>query len=202
MGTSLIASLAAHHSIYRYVTSLLALKFRSSHREQIASLFTLSSSFLLLKQETTAFALLLGGLCPRACALLTQTSMASLGAGIPAPLARYHTIVICKGNHIKPPATRSPIQRFPSAKNLVKIPTYWKMFWYPLIKEGQLSHKYTIASLWSNAFTFGSLIEEGQWSHQIGNCARTLNSYTTSFKLQAIPTCKANKIWYQSLGSL
>ena len=56
--------------------------------------------------------------------LLRSTSMASLGAGIPAPLARYHTIVICKGNHIKPPATRSPTQRFPSAKNLIKIPNY------------------------------------------------------------------------------
>ena len=29
-------------------------------------------------------------------------------------LARYHTIVICKGNHIKPPATRSPTQKYQS----------------------------------------------------------------------------------------
>ena len=28
---------------------------------------------------------------------------------------------------------------------LIKIPTYWKMVSYPLIKEGQLSHKYAIA---------------------------------------------------------
>ena len=27
-----------------------------------------------------------------------------------------------------------------------KIPTYWKMVSYSLIKEGQLSHKYAIAS--------------------------------------------------------
>ena len=37
--------------------------------------------------------------------ILNSTSMASLGARIPAPLARYHTIVICKGNHITPPTT-------------------------------------------------------------------------------------------------
>ena len=67
MGTSLIASLAAHCSIYCHVASLLALKFRSSHREQNALLIALSSSFFLLAQETTAFAHLLGGLCPRAC---------------------------------------------------------------------------------------------------------------------------------------
>ena len=102
MGTSLIASLDTHRSISRYVASLLAQKSHSSCREQNASLITWSSSFFLL----------------------TQTSMASLGAGIPAPLVRYHTIVICKGNHIKPLATRSPTQRLPSVKNLIKIPNY------------------------------------------------------------------------------
>ena len=45
----------------------------------------------------------------------------------PIPIARSNTIVLCKGNHIKIP---------------MKIPTYWKMVSYPLIKEGQLSHKY------------------------------------------------------------
>ena len=40
--------------------------------------------------------------------------MASLGAGIPAPLARSHTIVICKENNIKPPATRSTSQKYQS----------------------------------------------------------------------------------------
>ena len=121
MGTSLIAFLAAHHSIYRYVASLLALKFRSSHREQNASLIALSSSFSLLAQETWlsliyTVAYVLGPAALRPCSgagnphpllttliasLLTQASMASFGAGIPAPLVRYHTIVICKGNHIK-----------------------------------------------------------------------------------------------------
>ena len=59
--------------------------------------------------------------------------MASLGAGIPAPLAWYHTIVICKGNHINPPLP----QEVPH-----KNTTYWKMVSYPLIKEGLRSHKY------------------------------------------------------------
>ena len=45
MGTLLIASLATHRSISRYVTSLLAPKSHSSHREQNASLITWSSSF-------------------------------------------------------------------------------------------------------------------------------------------------------------
>ena len=75
--------------------------------------------------------------------------MALLSAELPAPLARYHTVVICKGNHIKPPTTRSPTQRFPLAKNLIKIPNYsfnknshiLENGLVPLIKEGQLSHK-------------------------------------------------------------
>ena len=40
--------------------------------------------------------------------------MASLGAGIPAPLARSHTIFICKENNIEPPATRSTSQKYQS----------------------------------------------------------------------------------------
>ena len=58
--------------------------------------------------------------------------MASLGAGIPAPNSMDHTTVICKGNHIKPPPQEVPH----------KNTTYWKMVSYPLIKEGQRSHKY------------------------------------------------------------
>ena len=77
-GTSLIASLAAHRSIYCYVTSLFALKFCSSHREQNASLIALSSSFFLLAQETTAFAHLLSSLCPQACGPAVEL-------GIPIP---------------------------------------------------------------------------------------------------------------------
>ena len=45
MGTSLIASLATHRSISRYVASLLAPKSHSSRREQNASLIAWSSSF-------------------------------------------------------------------------------------------------------------------------------------------------------------
>ena len=67
MGTSLIASLDTHCSISRCVASLLAQKSHSSHREQNASLITRSSLFFLLAQETTAFAHLLGVLCPWAC---------------------------------------------------------------------------------------------------------------------------------------
>ena len=97
--------------------------------------------------------------------------------GSPLPIVRYHTIVSCKGNHIK-------------------IPRYWKMFWYPLIKEGPTETLICIlGGQQSNAFMLGSLIERGQWSHHIEkcartphaikllhhieNCARTPNSYTT-----------------------
>ena len=109
----------------------IALFVRSSHHEQITSLFALSSSFFLLKQETTAFAPLLGGLYPRACGpagsgnphpLRSMLIDVCLGKhqwrrsvpGFPLPIARSHTIVICKGNHIKPPATRSPTQKYQS----------------------------------------------------------------------------------------
>ena len=78
MGTSLRASLATHHSIYHYVASLLALKFHSSHREQIASLIAKSSLFSCLRKKRWAFAHLLGGLCPRACSPAVEL-------GIPIP---------------------------------------------------------------------------------------------------------------------
>ena len=132
MGTSLIASLATHRSISRYVALLLAPKSHSSRREQNASLIAQSSSFFLLAQETTAFAYLLGGLGPRAFGPGVElgipipsdqrsTSMASLGAEIPAPLARYHTIVICKGNHIKR-STRSTSQKYHILENVPVLP--------------------------------------------------------------------------------
>ena len=66
MGTSLIASLATHQSIFHYVALLLAPKSHSSRHEQNASLIAQSSLFFLLAQETTAFAHLLSGLGPRA----------------------------------------------------------------------------------------------------------------------------------------
>ena len=137
MGTSLIAPLATHRSISHYVTSLLAPKSHSSRREQNALLIARSSSFFLLAEETTAFFHVLGGLGPRPSALrliwnphplltmlidVTQTSMASFGARIPAPLARYHTIVICKGNHIKPSATRSHTQNTTKIPHIGKCP--------------------------------------------------------------------------------
>ena len=52
---------------------------------------------------------------------------------------------------------------------------------YPLIKEGQLGHKYTfnLEGQWSNTFMFGSLIKEGQRSHNIGKWSRTPMFYTT-----------------------
>ena len=78
MGASLIAFLDTHRSISRYVASLLAQKSHSSRREQNASLIARSSSFFLLAQETTAFAHLLGVLCPRACGPAVEL-------GIPIP---------------------------------------------------------------------------------------------------------------------
>ena len=144
MGTSLIASLAIHRSISHYVASLLAQKSHSSRREQNASLMAQSSSFFLLAQETTAFAHLLSGLGPRAFGPAVE-----LGIPIPfrstlidvclhkhqcngftrcqdsRPPARYHTIVICKENNIKPPATRSTSQKYHENT------TYWKMSRYP-----------------------------------------------------------------------
>ena len=101
-----------------------SLAVRSSHHEQIASLFTPSSLFLL-SQETPPFALLLGGLYPRTCSpagewdphpLLSTLINVCLRKhqwrrsmpGSPLPIVRYHTIIICKGNHIKPSPQEVP----------------------------------------------------------------------------------------------
>ena len=65
----------------------------------------------------------------------------------------------------------------------MKIPTYWKM-----VQR-------------SNAFTFGSLIKEGQWSHNIGKWSRTPMFYTTIHEIfsAVINTIKAEinlfKLW-------
>ena len=119
-----------------------------------------------LLTQTTAFAHLLGGLGPRAFGPVVELEspfpsslgacclQLSLHAGIPAPLARSHTIVICKENNMNPPPQEVPHKNSHQRKTsqkfqtivLIKIPTYWKMVSYPLIKEGQLSHKYAIAS--------------------------------------------------------
>ena len=137
MGTSLIASLATHRSISHYVASLLAPKSHSSCHEQNASLIARSSSFAYPNNgfHSSAQWPRSSGLrpCSGAGNPHPLRSMVSLGAGIPAPLARYHTIVICKGNHIKPPTTRSPTQKYQSivTQKSNKNTTYWKMFRYP-----------------------------------------------------------------------
>ena len=144
MGTSLIASLDTHRSISRYVASLFAPKSHSSRREKNASLIARSSSFFLLARETTAFAHLLGVLCPRACG----------GAGNPHPL-QSTLIDVCNGVarcrdsrspsevpyhcHMQGEPYKTPrhkkyltkIPKYSNTKNPTKIPTYWKMSWYP-----------------------------------------------------------------------
>ena len=112
----------------------IVLFIRYSHHEQVASLFALRSSFFLLKQETTAFALLLGGLYPRACGPAGSRNPHPLRStlidvclrkhqwrcsvpGFPLPIARYHTIVICKGNHIK---SHTKIPKYSNTKNPTK----------------------------------------------------------------------------------
>ena len=162
MGTSLIASLATHRLISRYVASLLTPKSHSSHHEQNASLITRSSSFFLLAQETTAFAHLLGGLGPQAFGpavdleslspphnadwcLLMQTSMASFGARIPAPLARSQSIVICKENNIKPPATRSTSQKFLHIGKCLGTPSLKRANWAIKIHSRGLTEQYLCA---------------------------------------------------------
>ena len=108
MGTLLISSLDTHHSISRYVASLLAQKSHSSHHEQNASLMARSSSFFLLVQEMTAYANINDfARCQDSCS--------------PSEVP-YHCHM--QGEPLKPPATRSPTQKFPSAKNLIKIPNY------------------------------------------------------------------------------
>ena len=164
--------MATHRSISRHVASLLVPKSHSSCREQNASLITQSSLSAYANNgfRSSAWWSRSSGLRP--CG----------GAGIPIssdpPLARSHTIVICKENNIKYPTTRSTSQKFPSVKNLTKIPTHWKMSWYPLIKEVQLSHKnvnctgapmfyatpqrgaYSKLDLQEGAFSRGALIQK------------------------------------------
>ena len=101
MGTLLIASLDTHRSISRYVTSLLAQKSHTSRCEQNVSLIARSSSFFLLAQETTAFAHLLGVLCPRACGPAVE-----LGIPIPSDqrswmfaYAKINGIARCRDSH-------------------------------------------------------------------------------------------------------
>ena len=130
MGTSLIASLDTHRSISHYVTSLLAKKSHSSCHKQNAFSYCLELVVFIACARNDGFRS--SARCPMSLGLqpcggagnphplqsmlidVCVTSMLSLGSRIPAPLARYHTIVTCKGNHIKPPATRSPTQKYQS----------------------------------------------------------------------------------------
>ena len=126
--TTLRASLATDCSISRYIASLLAPKSHSSHREQNTSLITWSSSFAYANSGFRSSAW-----WPRSSAFgpavdlefpIPVFARSSLFActnngfrsipGIPAPLARSHTTVICKENNIKPPATRSTSQKYQS----------------------------------------------------------------------------------------
>ena len=131
MGTSLIASLATHRSISRYVASLFAPKSHSSRREQNASLIAWSSSFAYANNGFRSSA---QWPSPRAFGpvvdlefpilVFAQSSLFACGnngfhsmPGIPAPLARYHTIVICKGNHIKPLRHKKSHTKIPKYSN-------------------------------------------------------------------------------------
>ena len=141
MGTSLIAALATHRSISRYIALLLAPKSHSSCREQNALLIARSSSFFLLAQEMTAFAHLLGGLGPRDFGPAVERES-------PSP-PNINGVAQCRDSrspsevpyhcHMQGEPYKTPGHK----KSHTKIPTYWKMSWYLLIKEGQLSHKYT-----------------------------------------------------------
>ena len=152
---------------------------RSSHHEQIASLFTLSSLFFLACARNDGLSLLCSAAySPRAASgpagigdshpllsmlidvCLCRHQWRSLEPESPIPIARSHTIVICKGNHKNVNCTgtsslkrvkgaihmhyRGPTeQRFyvrePHQRGSMG-PPYRKVRSYPLIKEGLLSH--------------------------------------------------------------
>ena len=88
MGTSLIASLATYRSISCYVTSLLAPKSHSSHREQNASLIARSSSFAYANNSFHSSVR-----WPRSSGLRSCS-----GAGNPHPL-RSNLIDVCLRKH-------------------------------------------------------------------------------------------------------
>ena len=152
-----------HRVLSHYIASLLASKSGSSHQVQIARSssfakadngFRFSLGARSLLAQTMAFAHLLWtyprGLWP--CGWRRNPyplqSMASLGAGISSTLAwsiplshAWRCILVPHiGKWSSTPSAKVP------QNILTKILTYWKMVSYPLIKEGQLSHKYAIAS--------------------------------------------------------
>ena len=140
MGTSLIASLATHHSISCYVTSLLAPKSHSSRCEQNASLIARSSSFAYANN----------GFCSSAWWPRSLGLWPCGGAGNPHPL-QSTLIDVCLHKH----QWRRSVPGFPlpsevpyhchmqgepyktpsHKKSHTKIPTYWKMVSYPSLKR-------------------------------------------------------------------
>ena len=92
-----------------------------------------------LLMQTTAFAHLLSGLGPQAFGPAVEL-------GIPIPSDQWRRLVpafplpseVPYHCHMQGKQYKTPHHK----KYLTKIPTYWKMSWYPLIKESQLSHKY------------------------------------------------------------
>ena len=118
-----------------------------------------------LLAQTTTFAHLLGGLGPRAfgpAVELESPSQSSLGARClfvqttafarcrdSSSNSKVHTIVICKGSNIKPPATRSTSQKYQSIvtqkikqKMKTKIPTQKIIKKFPHIGKWSLTPKY------------------------------------------------------------
>ena len=151
MGTSLIASLDTHHSISCYVALLLAQKSHSSRPEQNTLLIAQSSSFFLLAQETTAFAHLLGVLCPLACgpAVELEIPIPSDQRLLMFAYANINGVARCRDSrspskvpyhcHMQREPYKTPchkkshtkIPKYSNTKNPTKIPTYWKMVSYP-----------------------------------------------------------------------
>ena len=102
-----------------------------------------------LLTQTTAFTHLLGGLGPQAFGPAVE-----LGIPIPSNQRRLmfaysniNGVAWCRDSHspskvpyhyhMQGKQYKTPCHK----KYLTKIPSYWKMASYPLIKEGQLSHK-------------------------------------------------------------
>ena len=111
----------------------------SSHHEQIALLFALSSSFFFCLCKKQRLSLLcLAAYSPRAASgpvgIGDSHPLRSMLIDVclhrhqwycsvpesPIPIARSNTTVLCKGNHIK-------YQSIVILKIPTKIPTYWKM---------------------------------------------------------------------------
>ena len=147
-------SLFGHPSLdFSLVTSLLAPKSHSSHREQSASLIAQSSSFAYANNGFHASAR-----WPRSWGLQPCG-----GAGNPHPLRStlidvayeningvtrcrdsrspsevpYHCHMQGEPYNTPPPPphhkkSHTKVPKYSNTKNPTKIPTYWKMSWYPM----------------------------------------------------------------------